>query len=186
VAEWFKALVSKTSGVKALAGSNPVVSASFVIREGLLINIFNKPLTKEKSMTRNHDEEAGHDHTHGEEEHSHEHEVHGEEGVSSESYLLDENANGEPMPISSDHGHGGHSHETSGNVLVDAWEIFSDPGHFIAEIGFSLIIDFFIIFLGYQLFIKKVIIPRLRKQIHKELDQELNIDHQVGDDHPKA
>ena len=27
VAEWMKALVSKTSGVKALAGSNPVTSA---------------------------------------------------------------------------------------------------------------------------------------------------------------
>jgi hypothetical protein len=46
VAEWMKALVSKTSGVKALAGSNPVTSASFVIRDSLLINIFNKPLNE--------------------------------------------------------------------------------------------------------------------------------------------
>lgn len=71
----------------------------------------------------------------------------------------------------------GHSHETTGNVLVDAWNIFSDPAHFIAEIGFSLVIDFVIIFLGYQLFIKKLVIPRLRKQIHRELDAEIHIEH---------
>ena len=120
-------------------------------------------------MSLNHtDEEADHDHTH--------------EDGHSDPYVLDENH----APISEEHSHGGHSHETSGNVLVDAWEIFSDPAHFIAEIGFSLIIDFVIIFLGYQLFIKKLVIPRLRKQIHKELDQELNIDHAGGEKHDKS
>ena len=131
-------------------------------------------------MSLNHADEADHDHTHEEaHEHLHEDSSHSHDEGHSDAYVLDDTH----APISVEHTHGGHSHETSGNVLVDAWEIFSDPGHFIAEIGFSLVIDFVIIFLGYQLFVKKVVIPRLRKQIHKELDQELNIDHASGEKH---
>lgn len=77
----------------------------------------------------------------------------------------------------------GHSHEHTENILLDAWGIFTDPGHFIAEIWFTLVIDFLVLFLGYQLLVKRVLIPRLRKQIHRELDAELKIDHESGDEH---
>ena len=156
MAEWMKALVSKTSGVKALAGSNPVTSADLTLLESLLIIVIDKP-TKEDPMkteitylAHEHDE---HDHDHGGEAHHEGGELDG-------------------LPAMDSHGH-----EHSGNVLVDAWSVFSDPAHFIAEIGFSIVIDFFLIFIVYQLFFKKVLIPRLRKQLHKELDAELHVEH---------
>ncbi len=80
-----------------------------------------------------------------------------------------------------------HSYDHSGGhgVLEEAWAIFTDPGHFLAEIGFTLIIDFVVLFLGYQLLVKRVVIPRLRRQIHRELDAELKIDHEDGEGHGK-
>lgn len=78
----------------------------------------------------------------------------------------------------------GHSHEHGGEgVLQEAWEIFTDPGHFLAEVGFTLIIDFVVLFLGYQLLVKRVVIPRLRKQIHRELDTELGVSKEQHDEH---
>lgn len=70
-----------------------------------------------------------------------------------------------------------HTENETGNVWEDAWSIFTDPGHFIAELGFTIIIDFVLLFLGYQLLIKKIIIPRLKNQIHKDLDEELHLEH---------
>ncbi len=86
-----------------------------------------------------------------------------------------------------DHGHDhGHTHEHVENVWTDAWGIFTDPGHFIAEVWFTLVIDFVVIFLGYQLLVKKFVIPRLKKQIHAELDTELGVNHEDGDEHPQT
>jgi len=81
-----------------------------------------------------------------------------------------------------DHGHE-HGHEHTDSILLDAWNIFTDPGHFVAEIGFTLILDFVVLFLGYQLLVKRVLIPRLKKQIHRDLDAELGVDHAQGDVH---
>ena len=74
-----------------------------------------------------------------------------------------------------------HDHETFGDILLDAWEIFTDPGHFIAEIGFTIVTDVVLVFLVWQLLIKKILVPRLKKQLrkdlHEELDKEMHIEH---------
>lgn len=62
----------------------------------------------------------------------------------------------------------------------EAWSIFTDPSHIIAELGWTIIQDVVIIWLLYGTVFKKIILPRLRKEIHKEIDEEHNIQH---DDH---
>lgn len=59
----------------------------------------------------------------------------------------------------------------------EAWAIFTDPSHIIAELGWTIIQDVVIIWLLYGTVFKKIILPRLRKEIHKEIDEEHNIKH---------
>jgi hypothetical protein len=59
----------------------------------------------------------------------------------------------------------------------EAWSIFTDPSHIIAELGWTIIQDVVIIWLIYGTVFKKIILPRLRKEIHKEIDEEHNIKH---------
>jgi hypothetical protein len=61
----------------------------------------------------------------------------------------------------------------------ETWfQIFSDPNHIIAEILWTIIQDGFVIWLLYGVVFKRIILPKLRKDIHKEIDQEHNIDHE--------
>ncbi len=68
----------------------------------------------------------------------------------------------------------GHSSE---GLWPEAWAIFSDPSHIIAELGWTLIQDVVLIWLLYGTVWKKIILPRLRREIHKEIDEEHNIKH---------
>jgi hypothetical protein len=64
------------------------------------------------------------------------------------------------------------------SLLGEAWLIFSDPSHIIAELGWTIIQDVVIIWLLYGTVFKKIILPRLRKEIHQEIDEEHNIIHE--------
>lgn len=66
---------------------------------------------------------------------------------------------------------------SSDGLWGEAWVIFSDPSHIIAELGWTLIQDVVLIWLLYGTVWKKMILPRLRKEIHKEIDEEHNISH---------
>ncbi|MEY2816204.1 MAG: hypothetical protein RJA78_780 [Actinomycetota bacterium] len=68
----------------------------------------------------------------------------------------------------------GHTEE---GLWPEAWAIFSDPSHIIAELGWTLIQDVVLIWLLYGTVWKKMILPRLRREIHKEIDEEHNIKH---------
>jgi len=71
-----------------------------------------------------------------------------------------------------------HEHEHAGeSVWEHAWEIFTDPAHILAELGWTAIQDVLIIGLLYGVVFKKVILPKLRKDIHKEIDAEHGITH---------
>jgi hypothetical protein len=59
----------------------------------------------------------------------------------------------------------------------EAWSIFIDPSHVIAELGWTIIQDVVIIWLLYGIVFKKMILPKLRREIHKEIDAEHNISH---------
>jgi hypothetical protein len=65
----------------------------------------------------------------------------------------------------------------SGGLFGEAWSIFTDPAHIIAELSWTIIQDFVIIWLLYGTVWKKMILPRLRREIHKEIDEEHNISH---------
>jgi hypothetical protein len=74
-----------------------------------------------------------------------------------------------------------HEHEGE-SVWQAAWEIFTDPSHILAELGWTIIQDVLIIGLLYGLLFKKVILPRIRKtlakEIHEEIDKEHGINHE--------
>lgn len=62
-------------------------------------------------------------------------------------------------------------------MIEEAWAIFIDPSHILAELGWTVIQDVVIFWLLYKVVFKKHILPRLRKDIHKEIDQEHGISH---------
>lgn len=70
-----------------------------------------------------------------------------------------------------------HSAETEHDLWGEAWSIFTDPSHILAELGWTIIQDVIVIWLFYGVIFKKVILPRIRKEIHKEIDEEHNIKH---------
>jgi p-aminobenzoyl-glutamate transporter AbgT len=71
-----------------------------------------------------------------------------------------------------------HGHEHEGHsVWEEAWAIFTDPAHILPEIAWHLIIELVVITFLYGVVIKRVIIPRLRKDIHKEIDEAHDLKH---------
>jgi hypothetical protein len=56
-------------------------------------------------------------------------------------------------------------------------EIATDPAHIIAELIFTFTIDFLIIALLWGVVFKKVVLPRLTKKIHEEIDIEHGYNH---------
>jgi hypothetical protein len=57
-------------------------------------------------------------------------------------------------------------------------EIATDPAHIIAELIFTFTIDFLIIALLWGVVFKKVVLPRLTKKIHEEIDIEHGYSHE--------
>lgn len=71
-----------------------------------------------------------------------------------------------------------HSEEApSGSWFDEYVGLLHDPGHILFEITFSIFFDFVIVYLGYHFFIRKIVIPRLRHEIHREIDEEHHVDH---------
>ena len=59
------------------------------------------------------------------------------------------------------------------SVWEEAWSIFTDPSHIIAELGWTIIQDVILVWLLYGTLWKKVILPRL----HEKFDKEHKITH---------
>jgi len=62
-------------------------------------------------------------------------------------------------------------------MIDEALHIFTDPAHILAELGWTVIQDVLIIGLLYGVVFKRVILPKLRKDIHEEIDAEHGITH---------
>jgi hypothetical protein len=71
-----------------------------------------------------------------------------------------------------------HAHDAAAGLWEEAWSIFTDPSHIIAELGWTVIQDVGLIWLLYGTLWKKVILPRL----HEKFDREHAIEHH-DDDH---
>jgi len=63
--------------------------------------------------------------------------------------------------------------EATGSVWDEAWSVFTDPAHIIAELGWTIIQDVILIWLLYGTLWKKVILPKL----HEKFDKEHKITH---------
>jgi hypothetical protein len=70
-----------------------------------------------------------------------------------------------------------HEHHEEISVLQEAWSIFTDPAHIMAELGWTIIQDLLIIGVLYGIVFKKILLPKLRRDIHKEIDIEHGIEH---------
>lgn len=89
-----------------------------------------------------------------------------------------------PIKFLEDHAHELHEHAEEAIVHAHEggmWErymsLLTDPAHILFEITISILFDVIIVYLGYQLIVKKLIIPKLRRDIHRELDAEHHIEH---------
>jgi hypothetical protein len=69
------------------------------------------------------------------------------------------------------------AHDEDLSVWEEAWSIFIDPAHIMAELGWTIIQDVVLIWLLYGTVWKKVILPRL----HAKFDKEHNITHHDHD-----
>ncbi len=76
---------------------------------------------------------------------------------------------------------------TNGDIPVwqDAWSIFTNPGHIIAELGWTIIQDVILVWLLYGTLWKKLILPRLHEKFDKEHkivhhDDEIEHNHEHG------
>ncbi|MBC9704868.1 MAG: hypothetical protein H9W81_07810 [Enterococcus sp.] len=71
-----------------------------------------------------------------------------------------------------------HAHEhTDVGFWAEFFSLLTDPAHLAFEFVFSIVFDFLIVTIIYGVVVKKVIIPRLRKSIHEEIDREHGVDH---------
>lgn len=57
------------------------------------------------------------------------------------------------------------------------WEIFTDTNHILAELGWTIVQDVIIIGVLYNLVFKRMILPKIKRQVHEEIDREHGITH---------
>lgn len=57
------------------------------------------------------------------------------------------------------------------------WEIATDPNHIIAELLWTAVFDGLFVWFFYGVVFKKLLLPKLRKDIHKEIDAEHGVTH---------
>lgn len=75
------------------------------------------------------------------------------------------------------HDHSGHSHGAEGESLwTETWNLITDPAHAITEIFYSFLFELLIIPV-ILFFYRKWREPKLRAQIHREIDAEHGIKH---------
>lgn len=73
-------------------------------------------------------------------------------------------------------GHDDHAHETGQTLLQETWGLITDPAHALTEIFYSFLFELLIIPIALLLY-RKWREPKLRAQIHKEIDAEHGIQH---------
>ena len=65
----------------------------------------------------------------------------------------------------------------SPDFWTDFASIATDPAHLLFEFLFSIVFDFIIVTILYGVVIRKILIPRLKKSLHDELDAEHGVEH---------
>lgn len=70
-----------------------------------------------------------------------------------------------------------HVESGSGDFLVELGHLLTNPAHLAFEFIFSIVFDLVIVTLLYGIVIRKVIIPRLKRTLHEEIDREHGVEH---------
>lgn len=70
--------------------------------------------------------------------------------------------------------------ELNSTVWEEYLHVVTDPAHIFAELTFTLVFDGVVIAFLYGVVFKKIILPRLRKEIHKEIDAEHGIEDHLN------
>lgn len=73
------------------------------------------------------------------------------------------------------------AHEETLPFWDEVISITFDPAHIFAEVFWQIVFDVILVAFLYGVVFKRWLLPRLRKQIHQELDGEHGIEHH--DDH---
>lgn len=66
----------------------------------------------------------------------------------------------------------------TGSWFAEYISLLHDPSHWLFEITVTIVIDLVVLYFGYQLLWKKVILPKLRRDIHEEIDREHELTHE--------
>lgn len=78
-----------------------------------------------------------------------------------------------------------HEDEHAGDFWTEVWSITLDPAHMVAELISAVIIDVIVVALIYNFVFKRLIIPKVKyklaKEIHAEIDTEHGYTHQHSD-----
>ena len=66
--------------------------------------------------------------------------------------------------------------------MTESWfseylHLLHDPAHILFELTLMMVVDVLIIAVGYKIMWKKVIAPKLRREIHAEIDREHDLEH---------
>lgn len=65
------------------------------------------------------------------------------------------------------------AHEHAGESFLQEYvELLHDPAHILFELTFTIIFDFVIVYLGYQLVFKKFMLPKLKERLKREIHEE--------------
>ncbi|MFM6982036.1 MAG: hypothetical protein ACKOWP_04610 [Microbacteriaceae bacterium] len=76
--------------------------------------------------------------------------------------------------------------ETHGEGLPfweEVWSIVADPAHITAELVWNVVFDVLFVSVLYGIVFKRLMLPRLRRQIHREIDEEHGIEPHDELDH---
>lgn len=68
-------------------------------------------------------------------------------------------------------------HEHTADWWAEFLSLLVDPAHIAFEVVASLVIDVVIVAGLYGIIFKKFILPKLRRDIHREIDEEHGIEH---------
>jgi hypothetical protein len=70
------------------------------------------------------------------------------------------------------------THAPGMSIFEEAWSVFTDPAHIMAELGWTIIQDVILVWLLYGTLWKKVVLPRL----HEKFDKEHKIVHHESEE----
>lgn len=65
----------------------------------------------------------------------------------------------------------------------EVWGIVLDPAHIVAELTWNIIFDVLFVSVLYGIVFKRLMLPRLRREIHREIDEEHGIEPHDEIDH---